>query len=50
MLKLIKMNMFRIILVLFLVSCSNAIIIKKSENYDSRVRYLIIHYASESFA
>ena len=38
MLKLIEMNMFRIILVLFLVSCSNAVINKKSENYDSRVR------------
>ena len=50
MLKLIKMNMFRIIVVLFLVSCSNAIIEKKSENYDSRVRYLIIHYTSENFA
>jgi N-acetyl-anhydromuramyl-L-alanine amidase AmpD len=50
MLKLIKMNMFRIILVLFLVSCSNAVINEKSENYDSRVRYLIIHYTSENFA
>ena len=42
--------MLRIILVLFLVSCSNAVINKKSENYDSRVRYLIIHYTSENFA
>ena len=50
MIKLIKMNMLRIILVLFLLSCSNAVINKKSENYDSRVRYLIIHYTSENFA
>ena len=50
MLKLIMINMFRIILVLFLVSCSNAVINNKSENYDSRVRFLIIHYTSENFA
>ena len=45
----LKKDFLYLLIFIFLIGCSsNNYIIVDSENYDSRVKYLVIHYTSES--